>query len=117
MVISIQKHLIFLILLVVFIPSYADHWGPMSPAPGSGVWIPESEYVGFYDENSVYTVVGVVKNTETFPIIPIIKVKVQDDENLIEENYVHVNTMPNKDVPFQISLHDVKGENPKLLKL
>lgn len=103
-------------LAVFFIPSYADHWGAKSPPSGSGVWIPETEYVGFYDENRVYTVVGVVKNTEAYPVIPVIKIKVQDGDNLVEENYVHENTMPNRDIPFRIALHKVQGDNPILLK-
>lgn len=114
---STSKHFILVIFLsVFFIPSYADHWGSSSPPTGSGIWIPETEYVGFYDENHLYTVVGVVKNTETFPVIPIIKIMVQDGDNLIQENYVHANTMPNRDIPFRISLPEVKGDNPILLK-
>lgn len=114
---SVSKFFMFVMMLsIFFIPAYGDHWGAKSPPSGNGIWIPESEYVGFYDENRVYTIVGVVKNTETYPVIPIIKVMVQDGENLIEETYVHANTMPNRDIPFRISLHDVKGEHPILLK-
>ena len=34
------------------------------------VWIPENEFVGYFDSNGIYTVVGTIKNSEESGIIP-----------------------------------------------
>ena len=45
------------------------------PAFASGeVYIPDHEYVGFYDDDGIFTVIGGVKNNEMYPIIPTITV-------------------------------------------
>ena len=50
------------------------------PAFASGeVYIPDHEYVGFYDQDGIFTVIGGVKNSEMYPITPTITVNVNDD--------------------------------------
>ncbi len=39
------------------------------PAFASGeVYIPDHEYVGFYDQDGIFTVIGGVKNNEMYPV-------------------------------------------------
>ena len=53
------------------------------PAFASGeVYIPDHEYVGFYDDDGIFTVIGGVKNNEMYPIIPTITVNVSDNGNI-----------------------------------
>ena len=40
------------------------------------VYIPDHEYVGFYDHDGIFTVIGGVKNNEMYPITPTITVNV-----------------------------------------
>ena len=48
------------IALLIIIPVFAS----------GEVYIPDHEYVGFYDHDGVYTVIGGVKNNEMYPVIP-----------------------------------------------
>ena len=48
------------ITLLILIPAFAS----------GEVYIPDHEYVGFYDHDGVYTVIGGIKNTEMYPVIP-----------------------------------------------
>ena len=45
------------------------------------VFVPVDEYVGYYDSNGIYTVVGNVKNELDFAIIPTISISVIDDNS------------------------------------
>ena len=47
------------------------------PITASGeVYIPDHEYVGFYDQDGIFTVIAGVKNNEMYPVIPTITVNV-----------------------------------------
>ncbi len=50
------------------------------------VYIPDNEYVGFYDHDGVYTVIGGVKNNEMHPVIPEINVIITDGENIFQKS-------------------------------
>jgi len=53
------------------------------PVTASGeVYIPDHEYVGFYDQDGIFTVIGGVKNNEMYPVTPTITVNVNDDGNI-----------------------------------
>ena len=81
------------------------------------VFIPENEYVGFFDSNGIYTVVGNVKNENNFSVIPTITVSVQDSSgsNTYSEMIPHVPLSPNSEIPFKIKFTEDLGHNPKLL--
>ena len=49
------------------------------------VYIPDNEYVGFYDHDGVYTVIGGVKNNEMYPVIPEINVIITDGKNIFQK--------------------------------
>ena len=85
------------------------------PAFASGeVYIPDNEYVGFYDHDGVYTVIGGVKNTEMHPVIPTVSVSVIDDDRIFSDKYKFSPIMPAQMLPLKIKLPQVTSENPIL---
>ena len=77
------------LVFVAFLPSsYANVWEleEESSLNYVVVSIPEDEFISFFDANGIYTVVGNVKNSEKFPIIPTILIKIQDDEKSISKS-------------------------------
>ena len=85
------------------------------PAFASGeVYIPDNEYVGFYDHDGVYTVIGGVKNTEMYPVIPTVSVSVIDDDRIFSDKYKFSPIMPAQMLPLKIKLPQVTSENPIL---
>ena len=49
----------------------------------SEIFVPVDEYIGYFDSNGIYTVVGNVKNEHNYAIIPTITISVK-------ENSVHM---------------------------
>jgi len=58
------------------------------------VYIPDNEYVGFYDHDGVYTVIGCIKNTEMYPVIPTVSVSVNDGDYIFYDEYRFSPIMP-----------------------
>ena len=87
----------------------------LTPAFASGeVYIPDHEYVGFYDHDGVYTVIGGVKNTEMYPVIPTVSVSVNDDGYMFYDEYRFSPIMPAQMLPMKIKLSQITSENPIL---
>ena len=87
----------------------------LTPAFASGeVYIPEHEYVGFYDHDGVYTVIGGVKNTEMYPVIPTVSVSVNDHDYIFSNEYGFSPIMPAQMLPLKIKLPQITSENPTL---
>jgi predicted secreted protein with PEFG-CTERM motif len=85
------------------------------PASASGeVYIPDHEYVGFYDHDGIYTVIGGVKNTEMYPVIPTISISINDDGHLFSDEYKFSPIMPAQMLPLKIKIPQVISENPIL---
>jgi len=82
----------------------------------AAVWIPENEFVGYFDHNGIYTVVGAVKNTEEYAVVPTIEIKIQDGDGIVSESYTLPAANPSKDIPFKIKFPQVSSENPLLEK-
>jgi hypothetical protein len=80
------------------------------------VWIPESEFAGYFDYNGIYTVVGAVKNSEEYAVVPTVEIKIQDGDRIVSESYTLPTTNPSKDIPFKIKFAQVSSENPLLEK-
>jgi len=81
------------------------------PAFASGeVYIPDHEYVGFYDHDGIYTVIGGVKNNEMYPVIPTITVNVNDDNNVFSYDYKFSSIMPAQMLPLKIKLPEITSE-------
>jgi hypothetical protein len=90
--------------------------GVFSSHPASAnVWIPDDEFLGYYDSNGTYTVVGAVKNTEDKPIIPSIIINVKDGEKEIADNFTLSIVNSGKDIPFKLKI-PVESKNAILEK-
>ncbi len=95
--------LVFLSLLLVPQFSFAD------------VFVPTDEYVGYFDSNRIYTVVGNIKNEFDFAIVPIISVSVRDDSKVFSQTITHVSLASGTEIPFKIKFPEISGDNPILL--
>ena len=78
------------------------------------VYIPDNEYVGFYDHDGVYTVIGGIKNTEMYPVIPTVSVSVNDGDYIFYDEYRFSPIMPAQMLPMKIKLSQITSENPTL---
>ena len=80
------------------------------------VFVPESEYTGYYDYQNIFTVVGNVKNQNDFALIPTINISVIDnDEKKITKEFIHVPIPAMTDIPFKIKFPEINGADPELL--
>ena len=85
------------------------------PVTASGeVYIPDHEYVGFYDQDGIFTVIGGVKNNEMYPVIPTITVSVNDGGNVFSQEYKFSPVMPAQMLPLKLKLPQITSENPVL---
>ena len=78
------------------------------------VFIPEHEYVSYFDSNGVYTVVGNVKNDLEYAIIPTITVSVENNSQIFSQTIQHVPLSSGNEIPFKIKFFEVL-DNPILL--
>ena len=105
------------LLVVIFIFVALIGLGVVSSHPASAnVWIPDNEFLGYYDSNGTYTVVGAVKNTEDRAIIPSITINVKDGDKVITDNFTLSIVNSAKDIPFKIKISEVEGKNATLEK-
>ena len=104
-----SKNVIFLFGVLIFLSTFQ--------ISNAEVFIPENEYIGFFDSAGIYTVVGNVKNENNFSVIPTITVSVQDSSGskTYSEIIPHVPLSPNSEIPFKIKFTEDLGHNPKLL--
>jgi hypothetical protein len=79
------------------------------------VFIPTHEYVGFYDSNGIYTVVGNVKNELDYAILPTITVSVKDNDQEFSRTIQHVPLASGNEIPFKIKFPKISGNSPILL--
>ncbi len=105
------------LLVSIFIFVVLIGLGVVSSHPASAnVWIPDNEFLGYYDSNGVYTVIGAVKNTEDRPIIPGVIINVKDGDKEISDNFTLSIVNSGKDIPFKIKIPEVEGKNAILEK-
>ncbi|WP_299291725.1 peptidase [Nitrosopumilus sp.] len=79
------------------------------------VFIPDHEYVGYFDSNGIYTVVGNIKNELEYAVLPTITVSVNDNGNILSKTILHVPLATNTEIPFKIKFYDVVSKSPELL--
>ena len=79
------------------------------------VFVPLHEYLGYFDANDVYTVVGNVKNENDFGVTPTIIVSVIDDSKTISKTINHVPLGPGKEIPFKIKFSELTSNTPILM--
>ena len=85
------------------------------PTSYGEVFIPSHEYVGFYDSNGIYTVVGNVKNELDYAILPTITVSVNDNDQEFSRTIQHVPLSSGNEIPFKIKFPKISGDSPILL--
>lgn len=90
--------------------------GMTAQVSSADVWIPDNQIGSYFDSDGVYTVIGAVKSSENYPIIPTIEIKITDDDNIISESYTLPVANPAKDIPFKLKFAQVSSENPILEK-
>ena len=79
------------------------------------VYVPLDEYVGYLDSNGIYTVVGNVKNTNDYAVIPTVTVSVAvGDSELFSKTIRHVPLGSGAEIPFKIKFPDIP-DSPVLL--
>ncbi len=78
------------------------------------VWIPEDEFISYFDANGFYTVVGTIKNSETFVVIPTVTINIQDDEKIISKSFEYVAVFPSNELPFKVKFPEVTSKSPIL---
>ena len=87
-------------------------------APGlsfADVFVPLHEYLGYFDSNGIYTVVGNVKNENDFAVIPTITVSVIDGSETISKTIKHVPLAVDSEIPFKIKFPETKSNIPVLV--
>jgi len=105
-ILELKIHFIFsLLFLTLFFTPFAF----------ADVFIPSHEYVGFFDSNGIYTVVGNVKNDLDYAIIPTITIPVIDNDSEFFKTIQHVSLLPGNEIPFKIKFPEVLGNDPTLL--
>ena len=87
----------------------------ISPLAFAEVFIPAHEYVGFFDSNGIYTVVGNVKNDLDYAIIPTISISVIGDAEEFSKTIQHVPLAAGTEIPFKIKFPEILGVNPTLM--
>ena len=87
----------------------------ISPLAFAEVFIPTHEYVGFFDSNGIYTVVGNVKNDLDYAIIPTISISVIGDAEEFSKTIQHVPLAAGTEIPFKIKFPEILGVNPTLM--
>ena len=81
------------------------------------VFVPIDEYVGYFDSNGVYTVVGNVKNEFDFAIVPTISISVNDNSEIFSKTFKHVPLSSGAEIPFKIKFTEILGDSPVLLPI
>jgi len=79
------------------------------------VFVPAHEYVGYFDSNGIYTVVGNVKNDMSYAIVPVISVSVIDDAYEFSKIVQHTSLSSGNEIPFKIKFPEVLGNSPVLM--
>ena len=92
------------ITLLILIPAFAS----------GEVYIPDHEYVGFYDHDGIFTVIAGVKNNEMYPITPTITVNVSDNGNIFTHKQEFSPIMPAQMLPLKLKLPEITADNPIL---
>ena len=92
------------IALLILVPAFAS----------AEVYIPDHEYVGFYDHDGIFTVIGGVKNNEMYPITPTITVNVSDNGNIFTHKQKFSPIMPAQMLPLKLKLPEITSDNPIL---
>ncbi|MEO2201580.1 MAG: peptidase, partial [Nitrosopumilus sp.] len=105
-----------IITLIIIIPSAnAVVWDKQeSISEPDDVFIPSHEYVGFFDSNEIYTVVGNVKNNLGYSIIPTVTISVMDDSQKFTRTIQLTPLFSENEIPFKIQFPEITNTLPFL---
>ena len=78
------------------------------------VYVPGNEYLGYFDSGGTYTVVGNVKNENSFAVVPTVTVSVLDGAQVFSKTVRHVPVAAGDEVPFKVRFPEVRGGSPVL---
>lgn len=78
----------------------------MSPVCAE-VFVPEDEILGYFDSNGIYTVVGAVKNTEDYPVLPVLHLNMLENQKQFKITQALPIVFQNKDIPFKIKIPEI----------
>ena len=84
------------------------------PSVYSEVYIPENEYIGFYDHDGVYTVIAGIKNSESFAVVPTLTIEIDDNGSTFSEKYQFSTIMPQEMLPMKAKLPQITSDSPIL---
>ena len=98
---------IFLTLLTFSSSVNAEVWNSKDPSKHSGVWIPENEFTSFFDASGQYTVIGTIKNSEDFPVLPTITINIEDGKKMISSKKLK-RAFTKSDPPFHYRVYIVR---------
>ena len=101
-----SKPSLFVLLTVIALLQFAH----------ADISIPEDEILGYFDSSEIYTIVGAVKNTEDYPVIPTVHLTITEIGNQIEITHSLPTVFPNKDIPFKIKIPQVTNVDVMLSK-
>lgn len=73
------------------------------------VFVPTDEYIGYFDSNGIYTVVGNVKNDLDYAIIPTIIISVEDNSEIFSKTIKHVPLGSGAEIPFKVKFPKVSS--------
>lgn len=76
------------------------------------VWIPDKEFTSYFDSDGIFTVVGAVKNSESYNIVPTVTITIHDNKNTISKSFELTTVISSKDLPFKIKFPVVSSKNP-----
>ncbi|MGD8299765.1 MAG: peptidase [Nitrosopumilaceae archaeon] len=113
--IMIPKFSILIGFSVILASSFMGLEAYGNPSFQSNVLIPQEEFLGYFDSNGIYTVVGNVKNLNDFGIIPTITISVKEDSNIFTKTIQHIPLGSEKEIPFKVKFYEVRSKTPILL--
>ncbi len=76
------------------------------------VWIPDNEFTSYFDSDGIFTVIGAVKNSENYNIIPTVGITIHDNENTISKSFELTTDLASRDLPFKIKFPEVLSKKP-----
>lgn len=82
----------------------------------SEVFVPEDEFIGYFDSNGIYTVIGNVKNENDFAVIPTVTVSVKENFEIFSKTITHVPLGSGTEIPFKIKFSEI-SDNPILFSV
>ncbi|MDE1726030.1 MAG: hypothetical protein KGH89_02035 [Thaumarchaeota archaeon] len=90
--------------------------GVLFHVAGAQVYIPDSEYAGYFDHDGMYAVYGSVKNTDNQTVLAKVQVTVNNGDSTFSESRILPVIYPSKDMPFKFIFPQITSGDPVLQK-